>query len=61
MVYFRGRDKINTGMTTVEITVMCAIVVLVLIGMYGLLKQMNVLDNIVIWFRNCFARGTVNI
>lgn len=51
----------NTGMSTIELSVLSAIAVLIVMGLYSLLKNFNVLENIIIWFRNCFARGIVNI
>lgn len=51
----------NRGMSTVEVTIISAVSVLLVFGLYNLLKELHVLENIIIWFRNQFARGISNI
>lgn len=51
----------NRGMSTVEVTVVSAVSILLVFGLYNLLKELHALENIIVWFRNQFARGISNI
>ena len=51
----------NRGMSTVEVTVVSAVSILLVFGLYNLLKELHTLENIIVWFRNQFARGISTI